>query len=77
MAGLVNIVQALLAGIGERLRYDADQIIIDHDGMDIICAAAVLRSTPGRKPGYGLLCPSCCGLDLGKLFSFNRKKVES
>ncbi len=50
MAGLVNIVQALLAGIGERLRYDADQIIIDHGGKDIMCAAAVLMSAPGRKP---------------------------
>ena len=30
MAGLVNIFQALLARIGERLGYDADQIIVDH-----------------------------------------------
>ena len=30
MAGLVNILQPLLARIGERLGYDADQIIIDH-----------------------------------------------
>ncbi len=41
MAGLVNIFQALLARIGKRLGYDADQVIIDHGGKDIMCAAAV------------------------------------
>ncbi len=37
MAGLVNNIQALLARIGESLGYDADQIIIDHGGKDIMC----------------------------------------
>ncbi len=50
MAGLVNILQPLLARIGEGLGYDVDQIIIDHGGKDIMCAAAVLMSAPGRKP---------------------------
>ncbi len=57
MASLVNIVQALLPRIGERLRYDADQIIIDHGGKDIMCAAAVLISAAGRKPGNGFALP--------------------
>ncbi len=35
MAGLVNILQPLLPRIGERLRYDAEQIIIDHGGKDV------------------------------------------
>ncbi len=46
MAGLVNIFQALLARIGERLGYDADQVIIYHGGKDIMCAAALLMSAP-------------------------------
>ncbi len=45
MAGLVNIVQSLLARVGKRLGYDADQIIIDHGGKDTMCAAAVCRGS--------------------------------
>ncbi len=45
MAGLVNIVQALVPRIGKRLGYDADQIIIDHGGKDTMCEAA-----NGRAP---------------------------
>ncbi len=37
MAGLVNILQPLLARVGKRLGYDADQIIIDHGGKDTMC----------------------------------------
>ncbi len=51
MAGLDNVIQALLTRIGECLGYDADQIIIDHVAMvsdlDIYRSAKLLISRYG------------------------------
>ena len=52
MASLVNVLQALVARIGEGLGMDADQIIIDHVAMvsdlDILRSAKLLIDQHGE-----------------------------
>ncbi len=37
MLGLVDLVQALLARIGEGLGYDAGEVVVCHGGKDTMC----------------------------------------
>ena len=47
MLGLADVVQPLLARIGEGLGYNAGNVVVSHGGKDTMCAAAVLMSAPG------------------------------